>query len=37
MDLVLTAVLLLAVAAVIMYRLVVVAEKLIHRLWGVSV
>lgn len=36
MDLVLTAVLLLAVAAVVMYRLVLVAEKLIHSLWGVS-
>ena len=37
MDLVLTAVLLLAVAAVVMYRLVLLGEKLIHRLWGVSV
>jgi NitT/TauT family transport system permease protein len=36
MDLVLTAVVLLAVAAVVMYRLVLLAEKLIHSLWGVS-
>lgn len=36
MDLVLTAVLLLAVAAVVMYRLVLLLEKLIHHLWGVS-
>ena len=36
MDLVLTAVVLLAVAAVVMYRLVLLAEKLIHSLWRVS-
>lgn len=36
MDLVMTAVVLLAVAAVVMYRLVLLAEKLIHSLWGVS-
>ena len=36
MDLVLTAVMLLAVAAVVMYRLVLLAETWIHSLWEVS-
>lgn len=34
MDLVMTSVLLLAVAAVVMYRLVLLAEKELKRLWG---
>lgn len=37
MDLVLTAVVLLAAAAVIMYRLVLLLERTIQHLWGVSV
>ena len=36
MDLVLTAVMLLAVAAVVMYRLILLAETWIHSLWEVS-
>lgn len=36
MDLVMTGVLLLAVAAVVMYRLVVWAEKILHRVWGIN-
>ena len=36
MDLVMTSVLILALAAVIMYRLVLWAEKILHHFWGVQ-
>ena len=36
MDLVMTSVLILALAAVIMYRLVLGAEKILHHFWGLS-
>lgn len=36
MDLVMTSVLLLAIAAVVMYRLVLSLEKLLHRHWGLA-
>lgn len=35
MDLVMTSVLILALAAVVMYRLVLRAEKILNRYWGV--
>ena len=34
MDLVMTSVVILAVAAVVMYRLVLRAEKILNRFWG---
>lgn len=36
MDLVMTSVLILALAAVVMYRLVLGAEKILHHFWGLS-
>ena len=36
MDLVMTSVLLLLVAAVVMYRLVLWVEKLLYRVWGLK-
>lgn len=36
MDLVMTSVLLLAVAAVIMYRMILMLEKILHRHWGLA-
>ncbi len=36
MDLVMTSVLILAIAAVVMYRLVLWAEKILHHFWGVQ-
>ena len=36
MDLVMTSVLILAAAAVIMYRLVLWAEKTLHQIWGLA-
>ena len=36
MDLVMTSVLILAAAAVVMYRLVLGAEKLLQHYWGVK-
>ncbi|MBQ3532212.1 MAG: ABC transporter permease [Oscillospiraceae bacterium] len=36
MDLVMTSVLILALAAVVMYRLVLGAEKILHHFWGVQ-
>ena len=36
MDLVMTSVLILALAAVVMYRLVLRVEKILNRYWGVQ-